>query len=54
MEIGKHSLSDGGSIKITSSAVRDGSHLSMGLCSVEVSPDAKLVNYNGESKLILL
>lgn len=54
MEIGKHSLSDGGSIKITSSAVRDGSHLSMGVCSVEVSPDAKLVNYNGESKLILL
>ena len=54
MEIGKHSLSDGNSVKITSSAVRDGSYLSMGICSVDVSPDATLVNYNGESKLILL
>ena len=54
MEIGKHSLSDDSIVKITSSAVRDGSHLSMGICSVDVSPDATLVNYNGESKLILL
>ena len=54
MEIGKHSLSDESIVKITSSAVRDGSHLSMGICSVDVSPDATLVNYNGESKLILL
>ena len=54
IEIGKHSLSDDSIVKITSSAVRDGSHLSMGICSVDVSPDATLVNYNGESKLILL
>ena len=54
MEIGKHSLSDGSSVNITSTALRDGLHLSMGICSVDVSPDATLVNYNGESKLILL
>ena len=54
IELGKLSLSDGSSVKITSSAVRDGSHLSMGICSVDVSPDATLVNCNVESKLILL
>ena len=54
MEIGKYSLSDGSSIKITSIAVKDGLHLSMGICSVDVSTDATLVNYNVESKLTLL
>ena len=54
IEVGSHSLSDGSRVKITSSATRNGSHLSMGICSVDVSPDATLVNYNGESKLILL
>ena len=54
MEIGKYSLSDGSSVKITSISVRDGLHLSMGICSVDVSTDATLVNNNVESKLTLL
>ena len=54
MEIGKHPLSDGSSVKITSRAVKDGLHLSMGICSVDVHTDARLVNYDGEAKLTLL
>ena len=54
MQIGKHPLSDGSSVKITSRASKDGLHLSMGICSVDVSTDARLVNYNGEAKLTLL
>ena len=54
MEIGKHSLSDGSSLKITSRAVKDGLHLSMGICSADVSTDARPENYDGEAKLTLL
>ena len=54
LEESKYSLSDGSSIKITSRADRDGFHLSMGICSVDVSTDATLVSYNGESKITLL
>lgn len=54
MEAGKHALSDGSRITITSTAVRDGFNLSMGICPVDVSSEATLVNYNGESKLTLL
>tara|TARA_S200000501_G_scaffold153244_1_gene144412 strand:- start:6842 stop:7684 length:843 start_codon:yes stop_codon:yes gene_type:complete len=54
MDIGKHSLSDGNSVQITSIAVRDGLHLSMGICSIDVSSDATLVNHHLESKLTLL
>ena len=54
LEIGKHPLSDGNSVNVTSTALRDGLHLSMGICSVDVSNDATLVNCNGYSKLTLL
>ncbi len=54
LEASKYLLSDGCSVKITSRADRDGFHLSMGICSVDVSTDATLVSYNGESKITLL
>ena len=50
---GKHSLSDGTSVSVTSRAVRGDLHLSMGIGSVDVSTDATLVDYNGNSRLTL-
>ena len=54
LELGKYSLSDGSTVKITSTSKTENLHLSLGICSVDVSNNAKLIIEDVDSKLTLL
>ena len=54
LEIGKYVLTDGSTVNITSKAKQDEMYFSMGICSIDVSPDAKLELGKSDSKLILV